>query len=281
MQTVSAVDITIIELTADDATKALRLSKQESWPHRLEDWQFLLTLGRGVGALCDGRLVGTAILTPYGETGATCNMIIVDPAMRGFGLGRRLVEALLADAGKRECRLIATRSGLPLYEKLGFVATGEIRQCQGIVTTEPTETGVSDARPADLEEIITLDHAAFGMDRRTVFTKLIEEKPFLVLRDENGLRGFASCRRFGRGHILGPVVARDDAAFECLLRESIGRHAGRFLRIDLTEAAACCAEIVEKAGLTHVGGGIAMARPVTAAKPGIARVYTLASQALC
>ena len=42
MQTVTASDINIVDLGPPDAVEAQRLSQQEAWPHRLEDWQFLL-----------------------------------------------------------------------------------------------------------------------------------------------------------------------------------------------------------------------------------------------
>ena len=71
------------------------------------------------------------MMTPYGDDAATINMVIVDAAMRGRGLGRKMMEEALAKAGERTCCLVATQEGLPLYEKLGFVATGEIVQHQG------------------------------------------------------------------------------------------------------------------------------------------------------
>lgn len=281
MQTMTASDITIVDLGLADAAEAQRLSLQEAWPHRLEDWQFLLDISYGVGAVCDGRLVGTAVLTPYGDLAATCNMIIVDPSMRGLGLGRRLVERLLQHAGNRECRLTATQSGLPLYEKLGFVATGEIRQHQGVVKATAPAGEVSEATAADLAGLIALDRAALGLDRSALMTKLIAEEPFLLLRDGHELRGFASCRPFGRGSILGPLIARDDEAFRTLLAAALSRYEGRFMRVDLTTAADIT--LVEAAGLVHVGGGIAMTRPgdIGAQPTGAARVYALASQALC
>ncbi|MEB2844440.1 GNAT family N-acetyltransferase [Rhizobiales bacterium RZME27] len=283
MKTLNPSDITIVDLGPADAAEAQRLSLQEAWPHRLEDWQFLLDISKGVGAICNGKLVGTALLTPYGETGATCNMIIVDPAMRGLGLGRKLVERLLEKAGDLECRLIATEAGLPLYEKLGFVATGKIRQHQGVVTAKLSFVGVIDATPGDLDDLVALDRVALGLDRSALVAKLIDKQPFLLLRDKNGLRGFASCRPFGRGHILGPLVARDDEAFKILLTASIARHHGKFLRVDLTDAAAAEVAVVEAAGLAKVGGGVAMTRPgIRSAEPvGDARVYALAAQALC
>ena len=76
--------------------------------------------------------MATILMTPYGEDAATINMVIVDAAIRGRGLGRKLMEEALARAGERTSYLVATQEGLPLYEKLGFVATGKIVQHQGV-----------------------------------------------------------------------------------------------------------------------------------------------------
>lgn len=276
-------ELTQIRLDLSHLAAAHRLSAGENWPHRPEEWAFLLGIGTGFGLLADGRLAGTALLTPYGADAATCNMIIVDPAMRGHGLGRRLMQAVLAEAGPRECRLVATEEGRPLYEKLGFAATGRIGQYQGIALALPAPAGVTEATPADLPEIAALDRAATGMDRAAMLARLMAEGPVLLLRDGSGLRGFAACRRFGRGRLMGPLAARGDAAAEILLRAAIARHAGMFLRVDLTDHGARLAALVQGAGLAHAGGGLAMTRPGAAPCPAPdgAHTYALASQALC
>ena len=71
-----------------------QLSRQAGWPHRLEDWQMALALSGGIVALdADGRVVGTVLVTPFRADCATINMVIVDEAMRGRGLGRKLMDA--------------------------------------------------------------------------------------------------------------------------------------------------------------------------------------------
>ena len=54
------------------------------------------------GACDDGRVVATTMMTPFGSDCATINMVIVDAAMRGRGLGRRLMDAALDMAGERQ-----------------------------------------------------------------------------------------------------------------------------------------------------------------------------------
>ena len=79
---------------------ACALSRQCGWPHRAEDWALALRLSRGVVAIEDDRVVGTALATPFGPV-ATANMIIVDGAMRGRGLGRTLMDEMMARAAPR------------------------------------------------------------------------------------------------------------------------------------------------------------------------------------
>ena len=128
------VDTAIAPFRPEHLDPAVRLSLQAGWPHRLEDWQMALAISEGFVAVeGDGKVAGTILLTPYGEDCATINMVIVDEAMRGRGLGRRLMDAALTRAADRPLRLTATAEGLPLYRKLGFVETGTVVQHQGIV----------------------------------------------------------------------------------------------------------------------------------------------------
>ncbi|EKJ95865.1 acetyltransferase [Bradyrhizobium lupini HPC(L)] len=127
-----ASPIDIQSFQPDHLDAAVELSRQAGWPHRKEDWALVLSISNGFVALENGRVVGTAMATLLGDGCATVNMVIVDEAMRGRGLGRRLMDAAIGATEKRECRLVATADGLPLYEKMGFVASGEVLQHQGV-----------------------------------------------------------------------------------------------------------------------------------------------------
>jgi GNAT superfamily N-acetyltransferase len=280
MQATASFDL--IELETQHIREAHRLSAQESWPHRPADWSFLLELSRGFGAMSDGRLLGTAIFTPYGTQSGTCNMIIVDPSARGTSLGRQLMQAALDCVGDRECRLIATEAGRPLYERLGFVATGRITQYQGVSAKVEVFPNVTLATPNDLNAIVALDLARIGMDRRGLLNLLLRDGQILLLREGADLLGYVSLRQFGHGQLIGPLVAKDNTTAANLLRAGIARCAGQFLRFDLTEAAADFGNIVVEAGLGRINTGLAMTRPAAqpSAATGAAQVYALASQAL-
>lgn len=274
-------DIAIVPFAPDHLDGAVRLSRQAGWPHRPEDWRLMMDLSEGFVAISGAREVaGTILLTPYGKHCATINMVIVDEAMRGCGLGRRLMDAAMALAGNRPLRLVATAEGLPLYERLGFRETGAIVQHQGVpVAIAATET-IGSATADDLPAMIDLDRQAYGADRTILFRKLADVGEFAVMRGKGGVSAFAAIRSFGRGEVIGPVVAPhlDDA--KALVSHFISRRRGAFLRVD-TGAETGLAPWLADHGLAHVGGGIAMARPAIhpPAAPTVT-TFALANQAL-
>jgi predicted N-acetyltransferase YhbS len=260
---------------------AHRLSQQANWPHRLKDWQTALALSTGFAAVSDqgNRVVGTVLVTPYRDNAATINMVIVEEASRGRGLGRKLMDAALALAGNRTLRLVATDEGVPLYQRLGFEKTGAIAQHQGFVRSITIPTGIRAAMPADLAAITELDRIAYGADRASLISHLATIGSFAVLERAGGLAGFAAIRPFGRGEVIGPVVASDADDAKALIAHFLIPRSGAFVRLD-THAATGLGPWLAEQGLAHVGGGIAMRRPVVATSVPRFTTFALANQAL-
>jgi hypothetical protein len=154
-----------------------------------------------VVALEGENVVGTAMATPLNEDIATINMVIVNETMRGRGLGRKLMEAALDATQGRNCLLIATQDGLPLYEKLGFVARGEIIQHQGAARQVDAPRDVSWVKNDEFPHIVTLDHQAFGHDRTALMQLLRDKAKFAVIRLDREILAFAAIRPFGRGQV--------------------------------------------------------------------------------
>lgn len=269
----AAQTISLVPFVETHLPGAMRLSQEAGWPHRVEDWALNLSVSDGVVALAGDEVVGTALCTNFGEV-AALNLIIVDARMRGRGLGARLMERIIALAGVRELRLVATTEGMPLYTKLGFVETGRIVQHQGVARATTPGLPVQDGHAEECMCLVAMDKDASGMARGALIGKIIEKGQ--ILRTEGG---FALLRDFGRGRVLGPVVARDAAGARALIAEAATRSAGTFLRIDLPEETGLSG-FVEDLGLTNVGGGTAMVCAARAKTQKEFTTYGLVSQAL-
>jgi GNAT superfamily N-acetyltransferase len=261
------------------------LSLEAGWPHRREDWAMLLRLSHGFVAVHGETVVGTAMLTPFGDHHAAINMVIVAAGMRGRGLGRKLMDAALRVCGERECRLTATEDGLPLYEKLGFRATHEIRQHQGVPASLPSapKNDRFDLNWADADDftaVAGLDLQALGTDRRPLLRLLADAGRILVLREAGTVTAYAALRPFGRGEVIGPLIAATPGQAWSLLDVLIDSRPGVFLRVDTPEWQQLSPWLSSR-GLVGVGGGIAMSRNATGGRSlGPAKPFALASQAL-
>ncbi|MDX8445294.1 GNAT family N-acetyltransferase [Mesorhizobium captivum] len=274
-------EIELQDFGPDHIEGAVELSRQENWPHRPQDWQMALQLSSGAVALDDqGRVAGTMLVTPYGADCAMINMVIVDRNARGKGLGRRLMEQAFALAGDRPLRLVATADGMPLYQKLGFVPSGTILQHQGRVATLRAPGGVETASTGDLPEIKALDRDAYGADREALIDVLAERGQFAVIRRNGAIEAYAAIRPFGRGEVIGPVIAGSADAAQVLIGFFAASRPAAFLRVD-TDSRTGIAGWLAEIGLAHVGGGVAMDRPPKkGAEQARPKVYALANQAL-
>lgn len=272
-------------MTADDLAAAHALSADLRWPHRPADWEQVFALGDGLVAERDGAVVGTALRWRWGPQHATLGLVIVAPACQGRRIGHRLMTALLEGLEDRSVLLHATPEGRGLYERLGFVRTGEVRQHQGTALPAPlVALGAGwRLRPAgsnDAAALKALDAAARGMPRDALIDELLASAEATVVLDHDGqARGFAMLRRFGRGHIIGPVAAPDAEGAKALIAHLSGLSAGRFVRIDI-DFDSGLAEWLESLGLLRVDAPTTMVRgeplPV---QPGV-RLFALATQAL-
>ena len=224
----------IASLAQHQLDQATALSQAENWPHRLQDWQMLMTLSQGRAALRDGVVIGTALRIDYGLDVSLLNMIIVRQSERGQGIGCKLMSSLMDEAGDRELRLVATKAGIPLYEKLGFESEGKIFQCQGeIASVELPDEEISPAKPGDTDAIIEVDSRFLAADRSALVQWLAKHARLAVVRGaEGGICGYAALRRFGKGHVIGPIQANSKRQADNLIRYFAASLAGQFVRID-------------------------------------------------
>ncbi|WP_431095014.1 GNAT family N-acetyltransferase [Polaromonas aquatica] len=260
---------------------AHKLSQEMAWPYRLEDWEVALQLGRGFVLQDDaGEVIGTAAWWPYGESHASAGMIIVTKAAQGRGYGARLMDALLAVAHPRTITLNSTVEGQALYERRGFVPVGIIEQYQGIPTEHrdaPPPSLVRAMAASDFEAVMRLDQQATGWARPATLRRLIELGEGHVLLQGGVPRGYAICRRFGRGHVIGPVVAENLGDAQALIEAALARLGNLFVRVD-TSAALQLGPWLARIGLRQVDKATTMVLGTPLASPGPARMFGLANQ---
>jgi predicted GNAT family N-acyltransferase len=274
-------DVVLRPFAAEHLQGALQLSQEISWPYRLEDWAVALELGQGfVLGNRAGAVIATAAWWPYGEDHASAGMIIVAKAAQGRGHGARLMDALLAAAHPRTIRLNSTAEGLALYERRGFARIGVIHQHQGVPHAPrqaPPARLVRAMAPSDAEAVARLDLQATGWTRRPMLDRLIALGAGDVLVRNGEARGYAISRRFGRGHVIGPVVAQDTADARALIDAALARLGPAFVRVD-TAATSQLGDWLERIGLRQVDEATTLVKGNHVPPAGPARVFALANQ---
>jgi GNAT superfamily N-acetyltransferase len=248
-------DLQLFDIADADLENLHALSLMVGWPHRLKDWQMLRENGYGIVAQDEiGRVFGSAMWFPFADDFVTIGMVITSPRLQAQGHGRWLMDHVLKQTGSRPLRLNSTRAAHRLYLSMGFKAEKTVYQRQG--------TAVSSAEPEiphgavlreitldDLTELVALDRIAFGTDRAELFARLLQVSTGVALIRDNRIAAFSLCRRFGRGTVIGPVVACDDADAIAVVHPHITAHAGDFLRLDTRQTAGAFPEFLARSGL--------------------------------
>jgi len=259
-------------LGPDDLSACVALSVDRGWSPEKAKWTLLLAASEPFGIDApDGRgLAGAVVLTRWGPDFASVGMMLVAVRYGRRGLGRALMEHLLAAAGDATVALFATDMGRPLYEKLGFKPVRRSVSFTGPFTgtaaCEDTATlndpaafndpgALNDpaafndlvraednskklttrpATEADMPAILEVDKAAFGADRSHVLRRLPAfAEQVRVIEGDFGIVGYAAAwRPHVTSTVLGPVVAPHADAAKRLISD-LARQARTPVRLDL------------------------------------------------
>lgn len=238
--TPSLLALPIRRLTLRDLTACADLSENREWPREEHKWGFLLSAGKGYGIDDpDGGLVTACVVTQYGpqsrpDLGAI-GMVLVAERHARRGVGRRLMRHMLSALEPTPLTLHATPYGRPLYEQLGFEATGRAEMLLGnfIPGGPQPQVATRAATSEDLPAILRLDKEVFGADRTHIITRLPAFADQLRVAEENGrVIGFAGAWPNMDTHVVGPLIARDTETAKALVA-SLAAHTDRPLRTDI------------------------------------------------
>jgi predicted N-acetyltransferase YhbS len=279
-----SLEFTLRPASISDVDSCQRLSAAVGWPHRREDWEFALSLGQGFVLSSEDEVAGVGLCWGFGATHATLGTIIVSPDRQGQGIGKLLTERLIAATEGRTLGLIATPQGEPLYARYGFIAIDEVRQHQGEWPDLPAPVLAANEvmRPAvaaDLPLLAQLDGEATGLPRAPVLEALLARGHAILIERNGAPAGFGFLRRHGRGWLIGPVAAVDDAAACNLIAALLAARRGDFVRIDVPARTGLGAWLSE-CGLPLVASGVVMERGAAPVAPGPAHRFALVNQAM-
>jgi GNAT superfamily N-acetyltransferase len=264
------------------------LSIGVGWPHRPKDWDFLRRAGHGIVAV-DGidRVFGSAMWFPYSEEFATIGLVITSPRTQAQGTGRWLMEQVFERCGGRNLTLNSTHAAYHLYLSLGFTKEATVYLWQRELVSPPPPVPalageLSSLSTANIGEIAALDERAFGTNRQKLLALLSEGASISVLRRGGEAVGFSMKREFGRGHVIGPIVASNDCDAIHLTAVHLKDLAGQFVRVDTREQTGLFADFLQQSrlGMTDTVTTMSKGRRFLNRKENEPWVYGLAGHAL-
>jgi GNAT superfamily N-acetyltransferase len=203
-------------MTAGDIPAATSAILADDWGDRRTWFEFVVAHPScsAVVAEIDGEIVGTGVTTVNGPV-AWIGTIWVASGWRRGGLGTALTAATIeaADAARaRTLLLVATETGRPLYERVGFeIQTWYVTLEAGGLGSGP-EPVIGHPRlrafdTADLASMAMLDRAATGEDRASLLSAFATAESARVLRGgDGGIDGFVVRAPWGGGATIAPAA---------------------------------------------------------------------------
>lgn len=244
-------------MTVADVPLAMRLKEQAGWNQTEADWRRFLTLEPAgcFVAEWDGQFAGTTTTCRFGAV-ASIATVLVDVALRGHGIGTRLVEHALAyqeAQGVPTMRLDATPLGKPIYEKLGFSVQYELARFTGTAMGgDPRHPQVQPVLEEQLEAVVQLDQQTTGADRRRLVKHLFHQEPGRMrgFMGPEGPLGYLTLRRGAHATQIGPAVALTPEAGLALLETAFHDCRGIPVYVDIPLDNAPAMRWAEAKGLT-------------------------------
>jgi len=231
------------------------LSIAVGWPHRPKDWDFLRRAGQGIVAVDGiGRVFGSAMWFPHGREFATVGLVITSPRTQAQGTGSWLMQQVFDRCGDRNLTLNSTDAAYHLYLSLGFTKEALVYLWQGEIPSSlpaipPLDGELGSLSAKDIKEVAALDERAFGTSRYKLLALLSEGASIYVLRRGGEIVGYSMNREFGRGHVIGPIVASNDRDAVHLAAAHLRELTGRFVRVDTREQTGLFADFLQQSHL--------------------------------
>jgi GNAT superfamily N-acetyltransferase len=249
-----------------DLREAREIGRGAGWNQTELDWQRLLTLEpEGCFVACsNGELAGTVTTLRYGRSLAWIGMMLVDPGHRRRGIATALMARAIAYLRERRVETIeldATDAGRAVYTGLGFedeMALTRLRRAPGESSNFRCDRATTAMVEADLDGVIALDEASFGVNRSALYRSLWAGSPRggFVHRDRDGVvQGFVLTRPGAFAAYLGPWCASSPTIAQSLLHAALGSiGGGQAVLVDIAAPCGAAPILLAPAGFRPVRG---------------------------
>jgi ribosomal protein S18 acetylase RimI-like enzyme len=244
-----------------DMEAGLRLCRAAGWNQLENDWRCFLDwnpLGCRV-AVRGEVVVGTVTTLRFEKRFGWISMLLVDPSLRGCGIGSALLrDALRLLEDVETVRLDATPVGRVVYERYGFQDEYSLVRMRAAVPTMAPYAEVRPMAASDLPGILDLDRAVFGADRGALLQHLYSAAPEYAFVTESA--GYCFGRHGFRAEHLGPVVAAEEDAARRLLSACLARNRGRQFSLDTPRHSPSWSRWLESVGFVEERSFVRMFR---------------------
>ncbi len=210
------------------------LSASVGWPQRKRDWATNLALGNGVVAIDQiDRIHGSAMYFAFGDEKFSIGMTIAHPKLENSGLEGRLIRHIVKKTGGKPTFLNACNNSINSYQSIGASKASYVFQYQGYIIDLPDfKVTCRLADKNDLKGICNCDAEAYAADRRHLLRYLAGISEVRVVDRGGKIVGFSMRRQFGRGYLIGPVIAFTDDDAISLTGSLMKGLSGHFIRSD-------------------------------------------------
>lgn len=252
--TTLAEQLSIGNMTQEELAMVLGWAAREGWNPGLADARaFYAADPQGfLLARLEGRAVGSVSVVRYGPSFAFLGLYMVEPALRGQGIGRALGAAAAGLCGQRMLGLDGVVAQQPTYASLGFVkAFSSLRY-------EARGGGADPGGAVELagrwEQVLALDAQCFPAPREAFLRQWLAYPGGAALGVAEGgdLVAYGLLRPCQVGHKIGPLFARTPAAAERLFLAFLARAGTGPVYLDAPQNNPEAVALVERHGLTPV-----------------------------
>ena len=274
-----APDAPTVEIAGiDGVTRAVDWAAREGWNPGLDDADCFLAADTGgfLQASRDGRPVGTISAVRYGSSFGFIGLYIVEPQLRGQGIGSLLWSTALDRLAGRVVGLDGVVAMQESYARSGFVLAHRNIRFGGVADAVSTDVRAAEPPSArDLADLVDYDRECFGAARPDFLARWIRQPDVIarVVRREGRIGGYGVLRRCREGAKVGPLFADDAQAASQLLDSLLARspREGR-VYLDVPEPNEAAQDLARRRGLLPVFETARMYRGGDPALP-LARVF--------